>query len=108
MSWHTAVWHWLAQAALGGSLVLLAGCLAVRLSRQPVRRLRLIELTLLGALVVPWLAQAPMLPHWSAGLLGDRPQAQPEPELASGSSFVPAAPPASSASVPETVRVGPA
>ena len=44
MSWHTTVWLWLAHAAMGGTLVLLAGCLAVRLSRQPVRRLRLIEI----------------------------------------------------------------
>ena len=70
MSWYTAVWHWLAQAALGGTLILLAGCLAVRLVRQPVRRLRLIELTLLGGLAVPWLTYVSALPHWSAGLLG--------------------------------------
>jgi beta-lactamase regulating signal transducer with metallopeptidase domain len=92
VSWHTTVWHWLAHAALGGTLVLLAGCLAVRLSRQPARRLRLIELTLLGGFAVPWLAQWPALPHWSAGLIGGAPQVESAAAPESGSAFVPAAP----------------
>ncbi|HEX5272080.1 MAG TPA: M56 family metallopeptidase [Gemmataceae bacterium] len=76
MSWHLVVCTWLAHAALGGSAVLLAGCLALRACKQPARRLRLIELTLLGCLVVPWAARLTFLPHWSAGLLGAAP---PEP-----------------------------
>jgi len=52
---------------MGGFLVLGGGCLAARLCRQPVRRLRLIELTLLGCLVVPWLGLVPGLPQWSLG-----------------------------------------
>ncbi len=71
MSWHVALWYWLAHAALGGSVVLAVGALALRLSRQPVRRVRIIELTLLACLVVPWLSRVPGLPHWSAGLLGE-------------------------------------
>jgi len=70
MTWHLAASTWLAHAALGGSAVLLVGCLALRLCKQPVRRLRVIELTLLGCLLVPWVARLSFVPHWSAGLLG--------------------------------------
>ena len=59
MAWHIGIWHWLAQAALGSALVLACGCLAARLARQPVRRLRLLELTLLGCLAAPWLGMVP-------------------------------------------------
>jgi protocatechuate 3,4-dioxygenase beta subunit len=76
MSWHLAVCTWLAHAALGGSAVLLAGCLALRACKQPARRLRVIELTLLGCLLVPWVARLPFVPHWSAGLLGAVPQTE--------------------------------
>jgi protocatechuate 3,4-dioxygenase beta subunit len=76
MSWHLAVCTWLAQAALGGSAVLLAGCLAMRLCKQPARRLRVIELTLLGCLLVPWAARLSFVPHWSAGLIGAAPSAE--------------------------------
>jgi protocatechuate 3,4-dioxygenase beta subunit len=69
MSWHLAVVRWLAHAALGGSLFFAAGCLAAGACRQPVRRLRLLELALLGALLVPWASALPWLPHWSAGWL---------------------------------------
>jgi beta-lactamase regulating signal transducer with metallopeptidase domain/uncharacterized GH25 family protein len=69
MTWHLAVITWLAHAALGGSVFLAAGYLAVYLCRQPVRRIRLIELTVAGALLVPWASQLPWLPHWSAGWL---------------------------------------
>ena len=48
MTWQLSALSWLAHAALGGSLFLLVGCLAVRWHRQPVRRVRLIELTLVG------------------------------------------------------------
>ena len=63
MAWHVSLWHWLAHAALGAFLVLAVGCPAVRLCRQPVRRLRLAELTLLGCLLAPWLSLAPGLPR---------------------------------------------
>ena len=52
MAWHVPFWNWLAHAAVGALVVLAAGCLAAACCRQPVRRLRLIELTLLGCLLV--------------------------------------------------------
>jgi len=64
MAWHVGLWYWLAHAALGGSLILALGCLAVRAVRQPVRRLRLAELTLLGCLLAPWLILLPGLPRF--------------------------------------------
>ena len=69
MGWHIAVLPWLAHAVIGGSVFLLAGAVAVRLSRQPIRRIRLIEITLAGTLAVPWVSQLAWLPHWSTGLL---------------------------------------
>jgi hypothetical protein len=71
MVFHLGILHWLVQAACGGSVILLVGCLAHRLCRQPAQRLRLIELRLLRCLLVPWLNQLPGLPHWSAGLLDE-------------------------------------
>jgi beta-lactamase regulating signal transducer with metallopeptidase domain len=69
MAWHIPFWYWLAHAALGGLLVLGVGCLAASLCRQPVRRLRLIELTLLGCLLTPWLSLLSGVPQWSLGWL---------------------------------------
>jgi beta-lactamase regulating signal transducer with metallopeptidase domain len=69
MTWHLAFCTWLAHAALASLVLLCAGCLAVCLCRQPVRRLYLIELTLVGCLLAPWLSQLPGLPHWSVGWL---------------------------------------
>jgi hypothetical protein len=71
MSWLVSDWDSLVRAAAGGLVVLAAGSAAARLCRQPVRRARLVVLTMLGALVVPWLALLP-LPgalRWPAGLL---------------------------------------
>ena len=59
MAWQISFLYWLAHAALGAFLLLAAGCLAVRLCRQPVRRLRLAEFTLLGCLMAPWLSLVP-------------------------------------------------
>ena len=69
MTWQTPVWHWLAHAAVGTLLVLAAGCVGGALCRQPVRRLRLIELTFLGCLLAPWLSLVSGLPQWSLGWL---------------------------------------
>lgn len=84
MTWLEFLWVWLAHAALGALLVLAGGCLAVRLCRQPVRRLRLAELTLLGCLLVPWLGFVPGLPQWSLGWISATPtdpdEAQPRAE----------------------------
>jgi beta-lactamase regulating signal transducer with metallopeptidase domain/uncharacterized GH25 family protein len=69
MAWHISVCQWLAQAALVSFLILAAGCLAVQACRQPIRRLRLIELTLAGCLIVPWLTLLPGLPGWTVARL---------------------------------------
>src|SRR3954452_8364001 len=71
MAWHTPVWYWLAHAALGSFVLLAVGGLAVRLCREPARRIRLIELTLLGSLLVPWLSRLPGTPRWSLGWLSE-------------------------------------
>jgi beta-lactamase regulating signal transducer with metallopeptidase domain len=69
MSWHFGPFLWLVHTALGGSLFLAAGCLAVAVCRQPVRRIRLIELTVAGALLVPLLVAVPGIPSWTLGWL---------------------------------------
>jgi protocatechuate 3,4-dioxygenase beta subunit len=66
MTWQITALNWLVYAALSGSLFLAAGCLAVHWCRQPVRRIRLIELTLVGAVLVPWVNQLSWMPHWSS------------------------------------------
>jgi beta-lactamase regulating signal transducer with metallopeptidase domain len=55
MAWQVSSWDFVWQAAAGGLAVLAAGTLAVRLCRQPARRARLIVLTIIGAVAVPWL-----------------------------------------------------
>src|SRR5262249_6317534 len=67
MAWYLTVWHGLTQAALGSFLVLVLGCLAAGLCRQPVRRLRVAELTLLGGLLGPCLGWLPGWPRWPVG-----------------------------------------
>ena len=69
MEWQILAWSRLADAAAGGLIVLAAGSLAARLCRQPVRRARLVVLTLLGGMAVPGLGALPVAPRWSAGLL---------------------------------------
>ena len=68
MDWQVLDWSRLADAAVGGLIVLAAGSLAARLCRQPVRRVRLVVLSLLGAMAVPALGALPVAPRWSAGL----------------------------------------
>ena len=68
MDWQVLTGGRLADAAAGGLIVLAAGSLAARLCRQPVRRARLIVLSLLGAMAVPALGALPVAPRWSAGL----------------------------------------
>jgi beta-lactamase regulating signal transducer with metallopeptidase domain/protocatechuate 3,4-dioxygenase beta subunit len=75
MAWHIPIWYWLAHSALGGLLLLAGGCAVARLCQQPVRRLRVLELTLLGCLLVPWLHLVPGLPQWSLGWLTPAPTA---------------------------------
>ena len=68
MDWQVLTGSRLADAAAGGLIVLAAGSLAARLCRQPVRRARLIVLSLLGAMAVPALGALPVAPRWSVGL----------------------------------------
>ena len=72
MDWQMLAWSRLADAAAGGLIVLAVGSLAARLCRQPVRRARLVVLSLLGGMAVPALGALPVAPRWSAGLLPAR------------------------------------
>jgi hypothetical protein len=96
MAWHEIAWNWLVQTALGDFLVLTAGCLAVRICRQPVRRLRLIALTLAGCAIVPCLGQVPGVPrwliHWPAQLRVARYEPRNSPVDATAPKVVEAAP----------------
>ena len=49
MDGYVLAWRWLAHAAVGGLIVLALGSLAARLCRQPVRRARVVVLTLAGS-----------------------------------------------------------
>ena len=69
MGWQILAWGRPADAAAGGLIVLAVGSLAARLCRQPVRRTRLVVLTLLGGVAVPGLGALPIVPRWSAGLV---------------------------------------
>jgi hypothetical protein len=69
MDWQVLTGCRLADAAAGVLIVLAAGSLAAWICKQPVRRTRLIMLSLLGALAVPALGTLPVAPRWSAGLL---------------------------------------
>ncbi len=62
MDWQVLTWSRLADAAAGGLIVLAAGSLAAWLCRQPVRRARLIVLSLLGAMALPALGALPVRP----------------------------------------------
>jgi hypothetical protein len=69
MTWYVEFWRWLIHAAAGGLVFLAIGCLAIKLCREPVRRLRLAELTMLGCLLVPWLNLVPGLQQFTLGWL---------------------------------------
>lgn len=61
--------EWLARAAAGGLVFLLAAAVAVRVCRQPADRVRVTSAALLGAVLVPWLALVPGLPRLSVAVL---------------------------------------
>lgn len=65
MAWQALCWQWLIQSAVCSSI--LFGCVGLALAwrRQPVQRLRLIELALLGSFVAPGLSFLPGAPRWS-------------------------------------------
>src|SRR5271156_3526017 len=76
MDGYLIAWRWLAHAAVGGFIVLSLGGFAVKLCRQPVRRSRVVVLTLLGAFGVPWIGSLPIAPKWSAGFILATPAAK--------------------------------
>lgn len=59
--WMTSFDEWLLRTTCGGGALLLAGALAMTLTRQPVKRQRLGELSLMAALLVACIAA---LPAW--------------------------------------------
>jgi purine nucleoside permease len=69
MAGYDFAWRWLAHSAVGGLIVLALGSLAAKLCRQPVRRARVVILTLLVAFAVPWLGTLSFAPKWSAGFV---------------------------------------
>jgi beta-lactamase regulating signal transducer with metallopeptidase domain len=78
MAWQVMVIDALVRAAAGGLVILAVGSLAAARCRQPVRRARLVMLTLLGGLLVPALGTLPLGPRWSVAVFG--PPAGPRPE----------------------------
>ena len=63
------LWQGWLRAALTSSILLVVGSIAVALTREPIRRSRLVLVTLGGALFAPVLGLLPGLPHWSAPVL---------------------------------------
>jgi beta-lactamase regulating signal transducer with metallopeptidase domain len=61
------LYGWLVDSALAGLAVLAFGTGAVLLCRQPARRLRIIELSLAGCLIAPWLGMIPGYPQLAIG-----------------------------------------
>jgi BlaR1 peptidase M56 len=95
MDGYLIAWRWLAHAAVGGFIVLALGSFAVKLCHQPVRRSRVVILTLLAAFGVPWFGSLPIAPQWSAGFTLATPAAK-RPSLVDMPTVpAPAAPPAS-------------
>ncbi|HUY92284.1 MAG TPA: M56 family metallopeptidase [Pirellulales bacterium] len=67
MAWQALCWQWLIQSALGSLILYGCACLALAWRRQPVQRLRLIELALLASFAAPGLGFLPGAPGWSLG-----------------------------------------
>jgi beta-lactamase regulating signal transducer with metallopeptidase domain len=65
MAWDDVLFQWLVRSFLVTTPLLLLSTAVVACARQPVRRARLIELTVIGCLAGPWLAWLPFVPHWS-------------------------------------------
>ena len=63
--WQGDFGSWLIHSAVFGVIILAIGAIAVRLCRQPVYRIRIIQLTLVACLLVPLLQQVKSLPHVS-------------------------------------------
>ncbi len=93
MDGYVLAWRWLAHGAVGGLIVLCLGSLAAWLCGQPVRRARIVVLTLVGAFAVPWLGALPLVPRWSAGIVLATPRALAPPVTEVQTAAAPALPP---------------
>ena len=69
MSWDVLARVRPADAAVGALIVLALGALAVGLCGQPVRRIRIVLWSLVGAAALPVLAAASIAPRWSLPVL---------------------------------------
>ena len=111
MPWYVPFFAWLVQSAVSSLLVLLAATTAVALTRQPARRIRIIELTLVGVLVVPLLGALPGYPRWSLlPALGDEGPGQRRGEVARSLAETPLEPraePATTGPVVEPLAAAP-
>ncbi len=65
MPFNDILCSWLARSALVSLTILLIGSVAVLIWRQPLRRVRIIELVLAGCLIAPWLGMLPGYPQLS-------------------------------------------
>jgi len=63
MLWNEALYVWLIHSAIVSLLVLAIGSGAILLSPRPARRVWIIELTLAGCLIAPWLGVIPGYPR---------------------------------------------
>ncbi len=85
MPWSEALYPWLIHSAIESLLVLAVGSSAVLLCRRPARRVWIIELTLAGCLVAPWLGTIPGYPRlgfgWRAATSLDQQEDQQEAVL---------------------------
>lgn len=77
MGWNHFAWARPADAVVGALIVLALGAVAVGLSRQPVRRIRLALWSLIGAAGLPLLAASPLALRWSLPVLPSRGEARP-------------------------------
>lgn len=80
MTWHLTLLNWLIHTGLADFGLLLVGALAVAWRRQPIQRIRIIELTFAAALLVPCVGRLPGIPRWSAGWLTLEPVAAASPD----------------------------
>jgi formylglycine-generating enzyme required for sulfatase activity len=65
MPYEDILCSWLVRSALVSLTILLIGSGAVLIWRQPLRRVRIIELVLAGCLIAPWLGLIPGYPQFS-------------------------------------------
>lgn len=63
MPWNESLYLWLIHSAIVSFLVLVVGTGAVLLCRRPARQVWIIELTLAGCLIAPWLGTIPGYPR---------------------------------------------